>query len=201
MFGSFLLIPQFAQAPESTAYGFGFTVTQAGLLMLPSAGVMLIAGPIGGWLGNRLGFRTVLALGTMLASVSFIVLVTAHSHVWEFIVAGVLLGFGISFSFAAMANLIVASVDASEVGIATGINTVTRTVGGAFGSAIVTALLTGETIPGTQLPTESAYTQAFAVATAGGLLAFAATMAIPRVRKTAARVARPQPEPAQAEAA
>ena len=67
----------------------------------------------------------------------------------EFILSGVLLGFGISFAFAAMANLIVASVDRSEVGIATGINTVTRTVGGAFGSALVAALLTADTIPGT----------------------------------------------------
>jgi EmrB/QacA subfamily drug resistance transporter len=197
MFGSFLLIPQFAQAPDSTGYGFGFTVTQAGLLMLPSAGVMLIAGPIGGWLGNRVGFRAVLALGTILASLSFIVLTTAHAQVWEFVVAGVLLGFGISFAFASMANLIVAAVDPGEVGIATGINTVTRTVGGAFGSAIVTALLTGDTIPGTQLPTETAYTEAFALATAGGVLALGATLAIPRVRKSAAaRIPNAQPEAA-----
>ena len=27
MFSSFLIFPQFAQAPESTGYGFGFTVT------------------------------------------------------------------------------------------------------------------------------------------------------------------------------
>ena len=27
MFSSFLLIPQFAQAPESTGYGFGFSIT------------------------------------------------------------------------------------------------------------------------------------------------------------------------------
>jgi EmrB/QacA subfamily drug resistance transporter len=185
MFGSFLLIPQFAQAPESTGYGFGFSVTQAGLLMLPSAGVMLIAGPIGGWLGNRVGFKAVLALGTILASISFVVLTIAHSHVWEFLFAGVLLGFGISFAFAAMANLIVAAVDPSEVGIATGINTVTRTVGGAFGAAIVTALLTGETIPGTQIPTETAYTEAFGLAMVGALLALAATLAIPAVRTRA----------------
>jgi sugar phosphate permease len=126
--------------------------------------------------------------------------------VWDFIVAGVLLGFGISFAFAAMANLIVAAVDRSEVGIATGINTVTRTIGGAFGAAIVTALLTGETIPGSNppMPTEGAYTTAFALAAVGALLALAATMMIPRVR-TAAPAARvrtaQQPETAQAEAA
>ena len=30
MFSSFLLIPQFAQAPESTGYGFGFSITAGG---------------------------------------------------------------------------------------------------------------------------------------------------------------------------
>ncbi len=200
MFSSFLLIPQFAQTPDGSGYGFGMSVTEAGLLMLPSAGVMLIAGPIGGWLGNRVGFRAVLATGTVLAAMSFLLLATSHSHVWEFLVAGVLLGFGISFAFAAMANLIVAAVDPGEVGIATGINTVTRTIGGAFGSALVTALLTGETIPGTRppIPTETAYTQAFAMAAVGALLALAATLAIPRVRdkRAAARVRAAQPEAA-----
>jgi EmrB/QacA subfamily drug resistance transporter len=198
MFGSFLLVPQFAQAPVSSGYGFGYTVTQAGLMMLPSAGVMLLAGPIGGWLGNRVGFRAVLALGSILAALAFGILTVAHGSAWEFIVAMVLMGFGISFAFASMANLIVASVDPGEVGIATGMNTVTRTVGGAFGAAIVTALLTSDTIPGTAgIPTEAAYTNAFVIAGIGGLLALGSTLAIPRVRARAAgRVRAAQPEAA-----
>jgi MFS family permease len=141
----------------------------------------------------------VLMLGTLLAASSFSLLTFGHAEVWEFIVAGVLMGFGISFSFAAMANLIVASVARTEVGIATGINTVTRTVGGAFGSALVAALLSGDTIPGTPgIPTESAYTEAFAVASVGALLALAAACAIPRVRGAGApaRVRPAQPEAA-----
>ena len=58
-----------------------------------------------------------------------------------------------------MANLIVDAVPQSEVGIATGINTVMRTVGGSFGAAMATAILTASTQP---LPTEGAYTTAFA---------------------------------------
>jgi EmrB/QacA subfamily drug resistance transporter len=199
MFGSFLMIPAFAQTPERAGYGFGMSVTGAGLVMLPSALMMLIAGPLGGRLGTRIGFRSVLAIGTLLCAGSFAILALAHQHVWEFIVSGVLLGFGISFAFASMANLIVAAVDPLEVGIATGINTVGRTIGGAFGSAIVAALLTAEVIPGTQIPTENAYTEAFGFATVGALLAFGATLAIPRVReRVGAAVRRPQPEAAQA---
>jgi EmrB/QacA subfamily drug resistance transporter len=180
MFGSFLLIPQFAQAPEQAGYGFAMSVTQAGLVMLPSALTMLVAGPLGGALGGRFGFRAVLMTGTILAGASFVVMALAHDHVWEFIVAGVLLGSGISFSFASMANLIVSSVPRADVGIATGINTISRTVGGAFGAAMVAALLTAETIPGTLLPTEGAYTEAFAISALGAVLALAAAIAIPR---------------------
>ena len=181
MFGSFLLIPQFAQAAKSTGYGFGMSVTGAGLVMLPSAATMLFAGPIGGMLGNRFGFRAVLAAGTVLAGGSFALLAAAHAHVWEFLVGGVLLGAGISFSFAAMANLIVDAVDRHDVGIATGINTIARTVGGAFGSAVVTVLLTADTIGDGRTPTESAYTDAFALSAAVAVLALAASLAIPRL--------------------
>ena len=65
-----------------------------------------------------------------------------HGEPWELIASGVLLGAGITFCFAAMANLIVDAVPQSEVGIATGINTVMRTVGGSFGAATATAILT-----------------------------------------------------------
>ena len=63
MFGSFILIPQLAEAPESTGYGFGLDATGAGLLMVPGALVMLVAGPLSGVLGTRFGSRVPLALG------------------------------------------------------------------------------------------------------------------------------------------
>src|SRR4051794_35900496 len=48
MFGSFILIPHLAEAPHATRYGFGLSATGAGLLMLPGALVMLVAGPFSG---------------------------------------------------------------------------------------------------------------------------------------------------------
>ena len=99
-----------------------------------------------------------LTFGTVLITLSFVINTFAHDHVWELVFAGILIGAGITFAFAAMANLIVEAVPQGEVGIATGINTVMRTVGGSFGAAAVTAVLTASTIP----PTEGAYTTAFA---------------------------------------
>jgi EmrB/QacA subfamily drug resistance transporter len=179
MFASFLLIPRFAQAPELTGYGFGASVTVAGLLLLPAAIAQLLTGALAGRLGTRIGFRVVLAIGAGLTSASFVVLAAAHEREVEILAAGALLGAGISFAFAAMANLIVGAVPQSEVGIATGINTVMRTVGGSFGAAIATAILAGSTAAG-GLPTEGAYTAAFAFSAVAGLAAVGAALLVPR---------------------
>jgi EmrB/QacA subfamily drug resistance transporter len=179
MFGNFLIMPQFAQAPEATGYGFGFSVTDAGLLLVPISVAQVLAGVPATKLAERVGFRAVLSIGTVLVSASFLINAFAHSHPWELAMGGALLGCGITFAFAAMANLIVDAVPRSEVGIATGINTVARTVGGSFGAAVVTAILTGSSLPGSTLPTEGAYTEAFALSAGAGLLAFGASRLIP----------------------
>jgi predicted MFS family arabinose efflux permease len=179
MFASFLIFPQFAQEPESTGYGFGLSVTAAGMVMMPTAIAQLAAGPVAARLLDRIGFRTMLSFGTVLITTSFVINTFAHDHVWELVLAGVLIGAGITFAFGAMANLIVEAVPQSEVGIATGINTVMRTVGGSFGAAAVTAILTASTIP----PTEDAYTTAFAFSAVAGLLALIASRLVPRPRR------------------
>ena len=180
MFGAFLLVPQFAQAPASAGYGFEASVTQAGLIVMPTAIAQLIAGGAAGRLGPALGWRTILTTGAALVTAAFLVLVAAHTYAWEIVVANILLGVGIAFAFAATANLIVDAVPQDQVGVATGINTVMRTVGGAFGSAIATAILTGNLIEGTQLPTEGAYTTAFVVSSVAAVLAVGAALLVPR---------------------
>ena len=71
MFGSFVLIPQFVQTPSSAGYGFGATVTESGLFLLPSALLMLFAGPFSGRLGARYGSRVPLALGALSSGLSY----------------------------------------------------------------------------------------------------------------------------------
>ncbi len=101
MFGSFILIPQLVQMPAETGYGFAASVTEAGLFLLPSAAVMLVAGPLAGALGNRYGSRVLLVLGTIIATAAFALLAVAHDERWEIYLAGALMGVGIGFSFAA----------------------------------------------------------------------------------------------------
>ena len=185
MFSSFLLIPQLVQIPESAGYGFGATVTQAGLFLLPSAVVMLFAGPTAGRLGGRFGSRLVLVAGGLFCTFSFGWLALEHSEAWQVLIASAFMGAGISFAFASMANLIVEAVPAHEVGIATGINTISRTIGGAFGSQVAVTILTAHLVAG-GMPAESGFTNAFLMAAGGSLVAAAIAAGLPRTRPVTA---------------
>ena len=182
MFGSFILIPQFVQTPESAGYGFGASVTQAGLFLLPSALIMLFAGPLAGWLGSRFGSKLPMLLGTAIASASYLFLALAHDERWMIYVGTTLLGLGIGFSFAAMANLIVEAVEQRQTGVATGMNTIMRTIGGSLGGQIAATIVAGH-IALSGLPLESGFTEAFLMSAVGVAVAFLIALAIPNGRR------------------
>jgi EmrB/QacA subfamily drug resistance transporter len=179
MFGSFILVPQFVQMPAAAGYGFAVGVTGAGLFMLPSTAVMLVAGPAAGTLAGRVGSKVPLLAGTACASVSFVVLALAHDQAWQIVLSVSLLGLGIGLSFASMANLIVDAVPQSQTGEATGMNTIMRTVGGAFGAQIAAAIITNHVEPGTSFPTESGFVTAFVLGAVSVAVAFVAATLIP----------------------
>ncbi|MGH2846945.1 MAG: MFS transporter [Thermoleophilaceae bacterium] len=178
MFGSFILIPQLVQLPESTGFGLGATVTQAGLFLVPSSFAMLFAGPFAGWLGGRVGAKLPLLIGTAVAATAFATLAIEHGRLAIY-VCTTLMGLGIGFSFASMANLIVAAVPQGQTGVATGMNTIMRTIGGSVGGQIAASIVAGHMVLASGLPDESGFTLAFAVSAAGVALAFLATLRIP----------------------
>ena len=136
MFGSFILIPQLVEAPESTGYGFGLTATGAGLLMLPGALVMLVAGPLSGVLGTRYGSRLPLAIGAATTSFGLLMMALMHGSQAEMVAWNLVMSIGIGLAFAAMPNLIVEAVPPEETGQATGVNTLVRSVGASLGSQV-----------------------------------------------------------------
>ena len=143
LYCAFVLIPQYVQAPTSTGYGFGASVTQAGLYLLPSTIALLIFSPIGGRLSKRTGSKVPLVLGMIVTTLSFVVLAVADSS-WEIYLASALLGTGIGFAFAAVANLIVEAVRRDQTGVASGMNTIVRTIGGAIGAEVAATHPRGE---------------------------------------------------------
>ncbi len=190
MLSSFALVPQFVSTPATSGYGFGASATVAGLYLLPSSLMMLVAGPAAGVFGRRYGSKWPLALGMALVAVAGLGLAAFHDQPSHLVVAMVLLGAGVAASFAAMAALITESVRPTETGIATGMNTVMRTIGGVVGGQIGAAILTAHTVAGADFPDEQAYSIAF------GMSALAAAVASVVASFISAPLRARRPEPA-----
>ncbi|WP_326794296.1 MFS transporter [Streptomyces sp. NBC_01808] len=175
MYGAFTLVPLLAQTPPAAGYGFGASVTESGLFMVPMAATMLIASPLAGRVGAAVGFRTPLVLACLVGVAGFAVYAGAHESEWALYAGSAVLGVGVGLAFAALANLVVGAVDPRQTGEATGINTIARTIGGSLGAQLSASIVASDTAPGAGLPAESGYTTAFVMsAIALGVAALAA---------------------------
>jgi MFS family permease len=179
MYSSFILVPEFTETPASTGYGYGSSVTQAGLFLLPATMAMLIVSPLAGWLTARIGARINLIAGCLVTTASFTLMALAHAQQFDMYVATALMGTGIALAFSALAILIVEVVPPEQTAVATGMNTVMRTLGGAVGGQVGASLIAG-TVVAAALPTESGFTLAFSFAAGACLLAALASLAVPR---------------------
>jgi EmrB/QacA subfamily drug resistance transporter len=180
MFGSFVLIPELAETPAASGYGFGVDAVRAGLLLLPGCAAVLVAGPLAGRLSSRVGSKIPLALGGAVAAAGLGMLAVSHGSQGAVLGWAVLLFAGIGLAFTAMPNLIIDAVPADRTGEATGVNTLVRSIGMALGTQIVASILAGSATAAHPLPTERSYTIAFAVGAVGALVAGAVAVFIPR---------------------
>lgn len=177
MYSSFILVPQLVQQPESTGYGFGSSVTEAGLFMVPSALFMIVAGSFAGRLETRFGSKPPLMVGTAFTAGSFLLLIVAHEVKAGIYASSVLQGIGIGLAFASLANLIVQNVRQDQTGVATGMNTVMRSLGGAIGGQIAAAILAAQVVGGR--PSEDGFTIAFVFCFVALLVGLATSVLIP----------------------
>jgi MFS family permease len=182
MFGTFLLIPLLLELPAATGYGFGKTVTEAGLFLLPTTLGMLVFGPLSGLLDRRYGPKVPLTMGAILVSVAFVLPALSHVSVWSLVTSGVLTGAGMGLAFAAMANALIETVPATHTGEATSVNAIVRTIGGSIGTAVVAAVIAANTTS-QGVPTDQAFTTGFWICAAVGVLAVIAAFALPTARQ------------------
>src|SRR3954451_748210 len=179
MYSSFILLPELVQEPASTGYGFGASVTVAGLFLLPATIAIVVVGQMAGILERRIGSRGSLIGGVVFALASYALLVVSRSAEVEIYVAVGLLGIGIGLSFSAMANLIVQNVRREQTGVATGMNAVTRTLGGAFGGQVAATLLASN-LGGGGIPTTTGFTLSFLMCLIALAAALGFAVAVPR---------------------
>ena len=162
LYAFFLLLPQFAQLPRSTGFGYGASVVSAGLYLLPCALGMGVLGSVAGRVERRFSSRRALVAGAALSAVACGWLTITSRHPYDMLISSTLLGIGIGLAFAALGNLIVQAVPAHQTGVASGMNTVLRTLGGALGGQISATFVAASMVGG--LPALTGFTKTFAMA-------------------------------------
>jgi MFS family permease len=186
MYAMFAFLPELLQTPRSAGYGFGASITESGLILLPSGITMFAAGQYSGRLTSRFGARALIVAGSLIGGASMAMVAFAHDSTWQIYLASAVMGVGIGLAFSAMSALIVAAVPAEQTGVASGMNANIRTIGGSIGSALMASIVTAR-LQGDGLPKESGYVIGFTVL---ALVLVAAALAGVRIPVGGRRVTR-----------
>ncbi len=182
LYAMFAFLPEFLQTPSSAGYGFGASITTAGLMLLPSGVTMFAVGLFTGALTRLLGGKVLVVAGCLTGCAAMAMFAFAHSREWEIYVATGILGVGFGLAFSAMSALVVSAVPTGQTGVATGMNANIRTIGGSIGAAVMASIVTAHLEP-SGLPKGSGYTTGFAVMAAVLVVGALAGLLIPAQRR------------------
>ncbi|GAA1762521.1 MFS transporter [Luedemannella helvata] len=182
MFTNMVGTMQLLQQSRDSGYGLGLDVLQAGLWMAPTGLVFGAWAPVAARIIRRFGDHAALLGGALIMAVTYVGRVFLSTELWQVVCGSVLVGIGVSMTFAAMPNLIMAAVPHTETASANGLNTLLRSVGSSMASAAVAALTTVlvVTIDGTRHPAFAAFEILFAIAAAASVVAAVVTLPLMR---------------------
>jgi MFS transporter, DHA2 family, multidrug resistance protein len=136
--GFSFILPQYLQSVR------GYGPLEAGVRMLPIAFAVGLAGVAAGWLTQRLGNRTIVASGLILATVGLglLSLVTPTSSYVLVLLAMVTLGIGAGSAYTAGTDAVMTVVPSEQAGAASATNEMSLELGTAFGIAVLGSVLT-----------------------------------------------------------
>ncbi|MFD9663102.1 MFS transporter [Rhodococcus sp. NPDC059968] len=182
MYAAFGFLPQFLQTPASAGYGFGVSLTESGLMLLPVSVGMFLLGLASGRLAARLGSKNLLIAGSIVGAIGYFVVALLHETEVDIYVAMSLVGIGFGLAFSAMSNVVVAAVPPEQTGVASGMNANIRTIGGSLGAAFMASVVTaGASSEG--VPQESGYTNGFLMLGVAVGLGAVAALFIPAMKR------------------
>ncbi|WP_413248902.1 MFS transporter [Sinomonas flava] len=192
MFANLLLASQQLQFPTATGYGFGLTVLEAGLVMVPSGLVMAVFAPVSGAMINRLGGRLTLIIGAAVLAVSYVFRVFFSGSVLEVAIGATLVSIGTAIAYAPMPTLIMGSVPVTETASANGLNALLRAVGTSASSAAVAAFLSTVVVRrgDATFPSADAFHDVYWMAAVAALGAIAVVWFVPKPTPTTVHAAR-----------
>ncbi len=147
MFGGFILIPLYLQIVQ------GASPTEAGLLLLPLMGGIMVASVVTGQVTARTGrYKIFPVVGTASMTAALLLLsfrLGVDTPLWEADVYMALFGFGLGFCLQTLIMAVQNAVPARDMGVATASSTFFRQMGGTLGVAVFLSILF--TIVGTKI--------------------------------------------------
>lgn len=183
-FASLTFTADFVQTPRSAGYGFGASVTEAGLVLGPQAIATTVLGGFLGRLTVRVGAKVVLLWGALTCTVAMALEGYAHDALWQLELCMLLTGAGVIMVVTAGANISVTVVPPHQTGVSAGLNANIRQIGGSIGAAVMASIVTSTATRG-GLPTAAGYAYGFfALAFAAGAGAVVAVF-VPSSNRTA----------------
>ena len=183
MYSVMAFLPAFFQTPSRAGYGFGASIVDSGVIMLPSSITMFVVGLASGRIAGRYGSKLPVVGGAVIAGITFLLMAEVHGSAWEMALETGLMGLGVGGAFSALSNLVVESVPDHQTGVASGMNANIRTIGGSIGSQVCGSLIAAGVV-GSALPKESGYVGAFIFLTVVSLVAAVAAAFIPKPTAT-----------------
>ncbi|PUA80129.1 MFS transporter [Nocardioides currus] len=178
MFANLLVVVQVLQFPVASGIGFGLSVTEAGLAMLPGGLLMVLMSPASAAITRRFGARITLIAGLLTMGFGYVLRILLDGSALELLIGVAVVSIGVAVSFAAMPVLIMQSVPITETAAANGLNTVVRSIGTSTCSATVAAVLTAGTVAG-GFPSEASIHATSWLAAGAAFLGAAVGMLVP----------------------
>jgi EmrB/QacA subfamily drug resistance transporter len=168
----------------------GYSALRAGMAFVPMAIMIIIGAQGSSRLLPKVGVRPLLLTGTLLAAGGFawVSRIEPHASYWVRVFGpGCVIALALGVLFTPLAAAATAGVAANQAGLASGVLNTSRQVGGSLGLAILATVATARTAGllglGQQAALSSGYARAFELAAAACVLAFAASFAVPAVRR------------------
>lgn len=137
LFGATFLLTQYMQ------FVLGYSPLEAGIRLLPFAGIILVMSPLSARVVERLGTKITVAGGLAIAGVGLALLAQLQvgSSYGDLLWRLMLMAFGQALVMAPATESIMGSLPLAKAGVGSAVNDTTRQIGGALGVAIVGSVM------------------------------------------------------------
>lgn len=185
------LLFTYAQTPKELAgYGFGLSALEGALLLLPVMVFGVAIAPVNNrLLLNGMRPKTLMLIGAVQYAVAFGMLCLSHDQIWFIEIAIALYGVAVTTLVGSSLAILAAEIPADRAAGSSSIYLVMGSTGASLGTAVYGAIVSGNTLSGSALPTLSVFGQGYLIIFLAAVAGIAVTLLVPADSKAVAGAA------------